>query len=231
VYFPACISTVFGPADGGGGVSDAFLTLCDRAGVTVGVPEGIAGLCCGTPWKSKGLTAGHAVMRQRVDPVVQAATRNGTLPLVVDASSCTEGLRAMLDPALRPAVVDVVEFVEAAVLPRLEAVRRLPSLVVHPTCSSTRAGGNAAMLRLASAMAVEVVVPDDWGCCGFAGDRGLLHPELTASATAAEAQAVGTQAASAYVSANRTCEMALSRATGRSYRHVIEVLEELSRPL
>ncbi len=29
--------------------------------------------------------------------------------------------------------------------------------------------------------------PDDWGCCAFAGDRGMLHPELTASATAAEA--------------------------------------------
>lgn len=230
VYFPACISTMFGPAGGGAGIPEAFLALCDRAGVAVRVPEGIAGLCCGTPWKSKGLTAGHAAMRERVVPAVQGATQEGTLPLVVDAASCTEGLRDIVAPASRPAVMDVVDFVEAVLLPRLPEVRRLPSLVVHPTCSSTRLGSNAALLRLASAMADEVVVPDEWGCCAFAGDRGLLHPELTASATAAEARAVESQAASAYVSVNRTCELALSRATGRPYRHVIEVLEELTVP-
>jgi hypothetical protein len=36
-------------------------------------------------------------------------------------------------------------------------------------------------------IADEVLVPDDWTCCAFAGDRGMLHPELTASATAAMA--------------------------------------------
>ena len=32
------------------------------------------------------------------------------------------------------------------------------------------------------------------------------------------------------MSANRTCEIGMTRATGRPYRHVIEVLEELTRP-
>ncbi len=34
----------------------------------------------------------------------------------------------------------------------------------------------------------------------------------------------------AYLSSNRTCELGMSRATGHSYRHTIELLEELTRP-
>jgi D-lactate dehydrogenase len=111
----------------------------------------------------------------------------------------------------------------------------VPALVVHPTCSSTQLGINPALLRVAAAAADEVVQPDDWSCCAFAGDRGLLHPELTAMATAPEARAVlGTPAAgrpdTAYASVNRTCELGMTRATGHPYRHVLEVLEQATRP-
>ena len=229
VYFPACISTLFGPADSGSGVRDAFLALCDRAGVGVRVPEEIASLCCGTPWKSKGLTDGYGVMRERVVPVLRRATDGGTLPVVVDAASCTEGLLRLLEDEGME-VVDGVAFVASTVLPRLPAARRLPSIVVHPTCSSTQLGINPALLQVAAAAAEDVVQPEDWSCCAFAGDRGLLHPELTAAATAAESRAVQCHEAAAYASVNRTCELGMTRATGHPYRHVLEVLEDVTRP-
>ncbi|HEY4605977.1 MAG TPA: FAD-linked oxidase C-terminal domain-containing protein, partial [Blastococcus sp.] len=229
VYFPACISTMFGPTTGPG-VRDAFLALCDRAGVSVRVPEEIGALCCGTPWKSKGLTDGWAAMREQVLPVLLTATDDGALPVVVDAASCTEGLQRLLAEE-GITIVDAVAFVDATVLPRLPAARRLPSLVVHPTCSSTQLGINPALLRVAAAAAEEVVQPEDWSCCAFAGDRGLLHPELTASATYAEARAVRRHRATAYASVNRTCELGMTRATGHPYQHVLEVLDEVTRPL
>ncbi|MBP8918995.1 MAG: oxidoreductase [Micropruina sp.] len=83
--------------------------------------------------------------------------------------------------------------------------------------------------RLAAACADEVTVPFEAGCCGFAGDRGLLHPELTASATAREAAEVNGVHYDDHLSSNRTCELGLTRATGRRYRHAIELLEELTR--
>jgi len=100
--------------------------------------------------------------------------------------------------------------------------------VLHPTCSSAGLGLDPALHRVAAAAAAEVDVPDDWGCCAFAGDRGLLHPELTASATAREAAAVN-ESATAYASLNRTCELGMTRATGRPYRHVLEILEKARR--
>jgi D-lactate dehydrogenase len=196
--------------------------------VSVLVPSGIGSLCCGTPWKSKGLTDGYAVMKERVIPVLRQATDNGRLPVVVDAASCTEGLHKLVaDEGLT--IIDAVAFVDAQVLPTLPAVRRISSIVVHPTCSSTQLGINPALLRLAAVTADEVIQPQDWSCCAFAGDRGLLHPELTASATAAEARAVNTRPATAYASVNRTCELGMTRATGHPYQHLLEILEEMTR--
>jgi D-lactate dehydrogenase len=79
-------------------------------------------------------------------------------------------------------------------------------------------------------VAERVQIPENWGCCAFAGDRGMLHPELTASATEAEAAGVAAMGATAHASFNRTCELGMTRATGEPYRHVLELLEELTRP-
>ncbi|MGN6742756.1 MAG: FAD-binding and (Fe-S)-binding domain-containing protein [Amnibacterium sp.] len=230
IYFSSCTTTMFGPV-GEDGVGEAFLRLCWRAGIRLASPEGLPSLCCGTPWKSKGLTGGLERMRTAVTDALRTATRDGELPVVCDASSCTEGLRVLLEAAddagIR--VVDAVEFVAEAVLPRLPAGTRVDSLVLHPTCSSTRLGANEALRRVAEAAAEHVTVPDAWGCCGFAGDRGMLHPELTAAATAPEAAEVAAAAATHHASLNRTCELGMTRATGQPYRHVLQVLDATLR--
>ena len=229
VLFSACIGSMFGAEDEGGGAGAAVVELCERAGVPLRTPTGLGGLCCGTPWKSKGFAQGYDVMAAKVVPALRAATDGGRLPVLVEASSCVEGLVEMLaDRAPEITVVDAVSFVAEHVLSSL-SVRRVDSVVVHPTCSMHRAGTTPALLQVAEALSDDVVVPLDWGCCAFAGDRGLLHPELTASATRREAQEVRGSQASAYVSTNRTCEIGMTRATGRPYRHVLEVLAEATR--
>jgi D-lactate dehydrogenase len=237
VFFAACIGSVFAPEtapDGAGGSAAAFLRLCDRAGVPVTVPEGLADLCCGTPWQSKGYTAGHRTMAARTLEALWRASDRGRLPVVCDASSCTHGLEQLPDTlgeadrarfaSLR--FVDSVVFTAEHLLPALPAPRRLRSLALHPTCSTVHLGIDDALRTVAAAVSDEVAVPDSWGCCAFAGDRGLLHPEITAAATAAQAAEVTERTHDAYASCNRTCEMGMTRATGRPYRHVLELLDE-----
>jgi D-lactate dehydrogenase len=234
VYFAACIGTMFGPAEGAPGVTRAFLDLCDRAGVHITTPEGIASMCCGTPWKSKGLSEGYEEMRERVLPALWEASEHGRIPVVVDAASCTEGVEKLIGsnderfPGL--SIIDAVEFVDTRILPSLTVTAPIGSLALHPTCSSTHLGTNDALSRIAASIATEVVIPDDWGCCAFAGDRGMLHPELTASATAREAASVKSRDFDAYASTNRTCELGLTRATGHEYEHLLETLERATRP-
>lgn len=166
-------------------------------------------------------------------------TAGGRLPLVVDASSCTLGIAQEVVPYLTDdnralhaelRVVDSVVWAADELLPRLEMLRTVGSAVLHPTCSMEHLGDTDRLRAVAEACADEVVVPDDAGCCAFAGDRGMLHPELTASATAREAAEVTARAFDVHLSANRMCEVGMDQATGRSYRSALLELERATRP-
>ncbi|GAB3815498.1 FAD-binding and (Fe-S)-binding domain-containing protein [Tessaracoccus terricola] len=223
-YFPACIQTMFGSE--GQGVYRAFEELCTRAGVPVRLMDA-EGLCCGTPWKSKGLTDGLDVMEAKVRARLK---EEAPATIVCDASSCTDGLRRMAERNQDVHVVDILEFARVHLLPQLSVTAPIDSIVLHPTCSTTQLGLDGHLRAIAKFISDDVTVPTAWGCCGFAGDRGLLHPELTASATAAEAEEVGRRSYAAYASANRTCEIGMTRATGQPYVHVVELLAQATRP-
>ena len=127
-------------------------------------------------------------------------------------------------------IVDSIEWAER-LLGRLPIDRRAGAVTVHPTCAARHLGLEPTLVAVAAALAERVVVPESAGCCGFAGDRGFLHPELTASALSEEAAEVDAAGPSdAYLSSNRTCEIGLERETGHAYSSLIFLLEELSRP-
>ena len=89
------------------------------------------------------------------------------------------------------------------------------AVAVHPPCSSRHLGLDAGLAALAARACRGGRRPPTATCCGFAGDRGLLHPELTARATADEAAELGGRSFDAHVCANRTCEIGLEQGTGR----------------
>ena len=219
VYFPSCTSSIFG-----GSTPDAFLELCQKAGVTVKIPKEIAGSCCGTPWKSKGMNDGYRSMRAQTGELLNKLTKDGALPIVSDSSSCTQGLGEINSEYK---VIDVVTFTLTTLVPALK-LRKIRALALHPTCSSTQLGINDDLVALGKAISENVYVPDAWSCCAYAGDRGAIHPELTESATRAEADEIKSQQFDRYASCNRTCEIGMSQSTGKNYQHIIELVNELS---
>ncbi|BAI64767.1 FAD/FMN-containing dehydrogenase [Rothia mucilaginosa DY-18] len=254
VFFPACVNSMFGGVDGDGkhdpvNATQAFIRLCERAGVKYRIPDNIGEMCCATPWKSKGFTDGYSIMSDRVLKSLWEATDGGRLPVVCDASSCTEGLEVMREKVIkalehkivnglkpgepdysRLRMYDAVQFAADNMLDKLSVSAPLPSVALHPTCSMTHLGTQPAFEKIANAMSDDVYVPKHWGCCGYAGDRGMLHPELTASATEAEAAELSEQKQfAAYISANRTCEQGMTEATGHSYQNVLQLLERTTR--
>ncbi|MFD8015205.1 FAD-binding and (Fe-S)-binding domain-containing protein [Streptomyces sp. NPDC058955] len=241
VYYPACVNRIFGNPDGVDGPSlpEAVVAVSARAGRPVWIPDDVAGTCCATIWHSKGYEEGNAVMANRIVEAAWGWTAGGRLPLVVDASSCTLGIAHEVVPHLTDdnralhaelTVVDSLVWAADELLPRLDARRRVDSAVVHPTCSMRHLGDADELTEIARFCADEVVVPVDAGCCAFAGDRGMLHPELTASATAREAAEVTARPFDAHLSANRMCEIGMDRATGRRYASALLALERATRP-
>ncbi|WP_328581197.1 FAD-binding and (Fe-S)-binding domain-containing protein [Streptomyces sp. NBC_00370] len=241
VYYPACVNRIFGEPDDHKGPSlpQAVVALANRAGQAVWIPEDVAGTCCATIWHSKGYEAGNRLMANRIVEAAWRWTAGGRLPLIVDASSCTLGIAEEVVPYLTPdnrqlhkelTVVDSLVWAADTLLPRLTVLRKADSAVVHPTCSMRHLGDEEQLRTVAEACAHEVYVPDDARCCAFAGDRGMLHKELTDSATAHEAAEVTGRSFDAYLSANRMCEIGMDRATGQHYQSVLLELERVTRP-
>ncbi|HSK50011.1 MAG TPA: FAD-binding and (Fe-S)-binding domain-containing protein, partial [Solirubrobacterales bacterium] len=232
VYVTSCTNRIFGSADrahadgGLDSVQDALVAVSARAGSPVWIPEDVAGSCCGLPWSSKGFSEAH---RHKANEMVARLWRwsgEGELPVVVDAASCTGSI---VDPGAgvlseenaerlaKLTILDSVAWAHDRLLPELEVREKVGAATVHPTCATRRLGLTHRLQRLAGALAEDVFVPPSATCCGFAGDRGITHPELTASATAPQAAEVAPRNFDAYLSSNRTCEIGLERATGERY--------------
>lgn len=227
VLLPSCQGSLFG---GVPSASDALLQLCRRADVEVVVPADAASLCCGVAFRSKGLTAAAEELETKLAASLARLASSSAAPLTVvsDASSCSDALsKALGDTSI--VVRDAIVFADRQLLPRLSPRILSKRLAAHPTCATTKNGASEALLALSAAVADDVFVPPSWGCCGFAGDRGMLHPELTAAATSQQAQEIRAYGADAHVSCNRSCEVGMSRATGAQYRHVLTLLEEATR--
>ncbi|MFT8394473.1 FAD-binding and (Fe-S)-binding domain-containing protein [Propionibacterium sp.] len=236
VFFASCMGELFAPTEHGRdhGAMAAFEKLVDAAGQHARVPDDLGGLCCGTLWISKGFVDGADAMAEKVYDSLWAATEQGRLPVVCDAASCTHGLVGLADHLTgekaenwaKVTVQDTTTWVANNILGKVKFTSTAGSIVIHPTCSMVHLGCVQDAVACAKAVSDDVVVPINAGCCAFAGDRGLLHPELTATATKRETEEVNSRHFDEYVSANRTCEMGMSRATGHDYRHVLEVLVE-----
>ena len=161
------------------------------------------------------------------------------LPVVIDASSCAQGLLGEVASHLTEAererfeqieILDSIAWVYDRLLGRLHVTRRVASAAVHPTCSAAQLGLARKLETIAAAFADEVIVPAGASCCGMAGDRGLLHPELPASALRDEAAELAGRPAEVHLCSNRTCEIALQERTGAPYASYLLALERATRP-
>jgi D-lactate dehydrogenase len=234
VYVPSCTNRIFG-----GGPVEALVSVSARAGLPVWIPDDVAGSCCGLPWGSKGFGAAHAHKAGELVEQLWAWSGEGALPIVVDAASCTGAIVEPGEGTLSEAnaerlaamtILDSVAWAHDRLLPELEIVRKLDAAAIHPTCATNRQGNTRRLAALAAAIADDVYQPPTATCCGFAGDRGITHPELTESATRQEASELQGRRFDAYLSSNRTCEIGMTRATGHPYESVINALDRATRP-
>jgi D-lactate dehydrogenase len=234
VYVPSCTNRIFG-----GSPVEALVEVSRRAGFPVWIPEDVAGSCCGLPWSSKGFGDAHRHKANEMVERLWAWSGEGALPIVVDAASCTQGISDPGEGVLEEEnaerlagleVLDSVVWAYDRLLPWLDVERKVGSATVHPTCATRHLGLAGRLRSIAAELAEDVYVAPSATCCGFAGDRGISHPELTEAATRPQAEELEGRDFDAHLSNNRTCEIGLARATGEEYESFVILLERLTRP-
>ena len=110
----ACSATR-GGARGIPTLPEALVAISQRAGLPLWIPAEVAGVCCGTPWSSKGFVDGHARAQARSAAALARWTDGGRLRVVIDASSCTHALQAEGTPA-GVEVLDSIDWVHDELL-------------------------------------------------------------------------------------------------------------------
>jgi D-lactate dehydrogenase len=238
VYFPSCLTRMVGglPGETFAPTARAMNDVLAWAGYRVCLPDGIEGLCCGMTFSSKGYPEAARLAARRTAEALWRASDDGGLAVVTDASPCAGTLGDLVAAALREQgrtlrMLDFPTFWAREVLPRAgETPRRRGTAILHPTCTLLKAGGVDDLLAVGRAHAERLEVPRFAECCGFAGDRGFLVPELTESATQVEAAEIRRilerEPAAGCYSTCRTCEIGMSRAVGRPFGSLLHLVHE-----
>lgn len=237
IYFATCITRSMGSSmEGKKSVIDSLLTVAERAGIKIQIPVNIHGHCCGQPFSSKGFAAAAAYTKNKTIEWLWQETQQGQLPVILDMSSCTYTLlecrpyltdenKALFDKLI---ILDTVDFLSDHVVPLLSFKVKKDTVALHPVCSLTKMKNAHKLTNIAKACADNVNVPVYAGCCGMAGDRGFLFPELVRSATGLEAKEVVQKEKQGYYSSSKTCEMALADVTKKNYESIVYLVEECS---
>ena len=229
VYFPSCAARNMGAQRGDDGLDmlpRVAERLFQRAGFDVVYPQQMAGLCCGQPFESKGLDDAANQKSAELEAALAAASEGGRWPIVFDTSPCAYRMKKFL--AGRLPVHDSVEFVHDTLLPRLKLTPQPQAVAVHPVCSVRKMGTADKLMAIAGRCSAQVVAVDQVQCCGFAGERGFMRPELNEHALRHLKGALPAGCDSGY-STSRTCEIGLSEMAEMPYRSILYLVERCSR--
>jgi|BioPla2DNA2_1021312.scaffolds.fasta_scaffold14631_3 D-lactate dehydrogenase len=194
---------------------EEMVSLLQKAGYQVIFPSGMSQLCCGTIWESKGMPEIAERKIRELENALWAATEQGRYPVLCDQSPCLHRMRTKIT---RMKLYEPAEFILTFLRNRLDFHRTNTPVAVHLTCSTRLMEVSGAMLELARLCSSRVVVPEGVGCCGFAGDKGMTHPELNAYALRKLRDQV--RGIPAGYSNSRTCEIGLTTHSGIPYRSI-----------
>lgn len=235
VYFPACISRMLGTYEGKKkNILQTFISICNKSGLEVKVLDNVNGSCCSQIFSSKGFKDAAGFTANSIVENLWKSSNGGNFTIVIDVSSCAytlHHLRPILTEKNKQkfdqlTILDSVDFLYDKIMLTANVKHKKNRIVLHPVCSLEKMNTTHKFIHLAKHFAAEVLVPKNTGCCGMAGDRGFLFPEITAAATRPEANEVMAQEFDGYYSSTKTCEMAMSDAVKKNYESVLYLVDE-----
>lgn len=225
VYFPSCVARTLGPsrsAPDPRGLSEAMLSILAKARYDVLFPPDLEELCCGLAFESKGFPrTADDKLAQLVEALMEASG-GGALPILCDTSPCLQRMKEKLAPRL--ALYEPIEFIHQFLLARLRLQKKPMAIALHPPCSTQKMGLVEKMKALALACAETVIVPEGIHCCGFAGDKGFVLPELNASALERLRPQLPANCLEGF-SNSRTCEIGLSEQSAIPYQSIVHLVD------
>ena len=191
IYFSTCINRSFAPQSSlkdTRALQEVFESLCKKARVSVVYPQNLSNLCCGKAYKDypQSAQAKRKEVYRALESSVKELQSKGVkqIHIVCDHSACSYELKSglkELDSNL--IILDMPEFIESTLLPRLHITPLDEDIALYAMCSTRKGKWNKSLESIAKTCTNgEVIVHSKTQCCGFAGNKGFICSELNASA-------------------------------------------------
>lgn len=226
VYFPSCINQSMGVAKGAPDntpLVDKTLSLLQKAGYEVIFPKDMDKMCCGTIWESKGMMDIADRKSAELEAALYEASEQGKYPILCDQSPCLHRMRHVMK---KLNLYEPVEFIYTFLKDKLTFTPIEKAISIHVTCSTQKMGLRNQMIALAKLCSNNVLVPEEVGCCGFAGDKGFTNPEVNSYALRKLKPQLEKAGIEVGYSNSRTCEIGLTTNSGIPYISVVYLVDQ-----
>ncbi len=229
VYFPSCINRSMGTSKDYREevqLTQKMKELLKKGGYDIIYPDNLDNLCCGMAFSSKGYRKAGEMKSGELESALLKASKNGEIPVLCDMSPCLFTMKDNFKSGIK--LYEPVEFITKFLLPHIEISPLKEPVTVFPVCSMKKMGLDGMLKDLAQKCADEVIIPDT-NCCGFAGDRGFTYPELNRHGLRNLRSQIPATVRNGY-STSRTCEIGLSLHSGISFKSIIYLVDQVSKP-
>jgi len=229
VYFPSCINQTMGLAKHSPveqPLVNKMVSLLRKGGYEVIFPKHMDRLCCGTIWESKGMLDIADRKSAELEAALWEASEQGKYPVLCDQSPCLHRMRETIS---KMKLYEPAEFIYTFLRDRLVFTQTDRPVALHITCSMRRMGLADTIISLARLCSTQVFVPEEVGCCGFAGDRGFTYPELNAYALRKLRPQIEASGITIGYSNSRTCEIGLSTNSGIPYVSIAYLVDQCTK--
>lgn len=226
VYFPSCINQTMGVAKGAPDntpLVDKTVSLLQKAGYEVIFPKNMDKMCCGTIWESKGMMDIADRKSAELEAALYEASEQGKYPILCDQSPCLHRMRHVMKTIN---LYEPVEFIYTFLKDKLTFTPIEKSISIHVTCSTQKMGLRNQMIALAKLCSNNVLVPEEVGCCGFAGDKGFTNPEVNSYALRKLKPQLEKAGIEVGYSNSRTCEIGLTTNSGIPYLSIVYLVDQ-----
>ena len=226
VYFPSCLNQMMGASPNDPDQTPLVqktIEFLNKAGYEVIFPKNMDNLCCGTIWESKGMPEIADKKSSELEKELYLASENGQYPVLCDQSPCLKRMRHSMSTLN---LYEPVEFIDQFLLDKLDFKQTDESITVHATCSTIHMGLKPTLVKIAKLCSKNVLVPEEVGCCGFAGDKGFTLPELNEyGLRKLRPQVEKAHAKTGYCN-SRTCEIGLNTHSGIPFMSIVYLVDK-----
>jgi D-lactate dehydrogenase len=228
IYVAACGTRTWGTqqqAKDHRNLDEVIVSLLEKAGYQVIIPENINQLCCGLPFSSKGFEQQAKKKSLQLEKQLLELSVQGKIPVLIDNSSCAKQTSDTISNRIK--IQDPIEFISQNLLEKIKINPLDETIMLHITCSSRLQNLAEKIISIAKQCATNVIIPEHIQCCGWAGDKGFTTPELNQSALKTLKQQIPQHCTRGY-STNISCEIGLSHHSGIPYQSIMYLLDEVS---